>query len=191
MGRSAVTQAAVTETTANGFSRAQADLARAQLAGLTPKQVQVLDLLVMHRTTKEIAHELSIAPNTVDQRINTVREKWGTTNRKDTIRHYVALIEQCGKNTCEFSRVDGDADEADDEGQDLPVDPVFVLSDASAYRRSQDWFEDADVGPTVLEALDARYGRLGRLVAILLLALIMAMTLASSLAIADALGRLI
>jgi len=69
------------------------------LENLTPKQVEVLDLLLMHRTTKEIARELGIAPNTVDQRINAVRDKWGTLNRKDTARLYGQLLELCGKPT--------------------------------------------------------------------------------------------
>ncbi|KHK92628.1 helix-turn-helix transcriptional regulator [Novosphingobium malaysiense] len=162
-----------------------------QLESLTAKQVEVLDLLVMHRTTKEIARELSIAPNTVDQRINAVRDKWGTTNRKDTARRYAWLLEQCGKTTCGFSRVDQEERNGKDGGQDLPVDPVFVLSDASAYGRPRDWYEHLDTRPKGLEAFDARFGRFGRVAAVLVLALIMALTLASSLAIAEVLGRLI
>lgn len=165
--------------------------AKTLLDSLTPKQIEVLDLLVMHRTTKEIAYQLHIAPNTVDQRIAGVREKWGTTNRKDTARKYARLLEICGKPTCEFSHVDDPWDEEEEADQDLPVDPVFVLSDARPMASHPDWFEEAASRPTGLEAFDAKFGRAGRLVAILVLAMVMAMTLASSLAIADALGRLI
>jgi DNA-binding CsgD family transcriptional regulator len=165
--------------------------ARRQLDSLTAKQVEVLELLIMHRTTKEIARELAIAPNTVDQRINGVRDKWGTANRKDTARRYAHLLELCGKPTYGFSHLDPNGDDADADGRDLPVDPVFVLSDAALPGRYPEWFDDRDVRPTGLEALDARFGRFGRVVAVFVLALIMAMTLASMLAIADALGRLI
>ena len=165
--------------------------AREQLESLTRKQVEVLDLLVMHRTTKEIARELAIAPNTVDQRINAVREKWSTTNRKDTARHYARLLELCGKPTCGFAQLDPDGPDEDDDGQDLPVDPVFVLSDAAMMRRYPDWVDDRDVRPTGLEAFDARFGRFGRVAVVLLLAMITAMMLASTLAIAEVLGRLI
>lgn len=175
---------AVSEMASSEESRA-----RALLQGLTAKQVEVLDLLIMHRTTKEIARELSIAPNTVDQRINGVRDKWGTLNRKDTARRYAHLIELCGKTTWGISRVDGGPDYADDSGQDLPVDPVFVLSDAG-FSPHPDWFDDLGAAPTGLEAFDARFGKLGRVGAIFVLALILAMTLASSLAIAEALGKL-
>ncbi|GGB96887.1 hypothetical protein GCM10011494_14170 [Novosphingobium endophyticum] len=165
--------------------------AKTLLDSLTPKQVEVLDLLVMHRTTKEIAYQLDIAPNTVDQRISAVREKWGTTNRKDTARKYAELLEACGKTTCGISPVDDPGDEEEATDQDLPVDPVFVLSDAGLMASHPDWLDERVSRPSGLEAFDAKFGRTGRLVAILVLAMIMAMTLASSLAIADALGRLI
>lgn len=165
--------------------------AKALLDSLTLKQVEVLDLLVMHRTTKEIAYQLNIAPNTVDQRISAVRDKWDTTNRKDTARKYVELLELCGKTTCVISHVDDSGHEEEETDQDLPVDPVFILSDARLMASHQDWFDERASHPTGLEAFDAKFGRTGRLVAILVLAMILAMTLASSLAIADALGRLI
>ncbi|MCT2398848.1 helix-turn-helix domain-containing protein [Novosphingobium mangrovi (ex Huang et al. 2023)] len=162
-----------------------------QLESLTTRQIEVLDLLIMHRTTKEIARALSIAPNTVDQRISAVRDKWGTTNRKETARRYAQLLEACGKTTYGFSRVDAARQDVDESDRDLPVEPVFILSDASAFGRRPEWDEDKDVGLKGLEAFDAKFGRTGRIVAVFVLALIMAMTLASSLAIADILGRLI
>lgn len=161
------------------------------LENLTVKQVEVLELLAMHRTTKEIARELGIAPNTVDQRINAVRDKWGTVNRKDTARRYAELVERCGKTPCDFSRIDVDGNGADEHDQDLPVDPVFVLSDVSLMGRGADWFEGMDAGSRGLGAFDKKFGRIGRVAAILVLAFIMAMTLASSLAIAEVLGRMI
>lgn len=161
------------------------------LDGLTEKQIEVLDLLVMHRTTKEIARDLGIAPNTVDQRIGAVRDKWGTTNRKDTARLYAQLQELCGKTPCGFSHVDLDDDRVDEDAQDLPVDPVFVLSDTRPMAYHSDWFEDR--APTLegLEAFDAKFGKAGRVAAVLVLALCMALTLVAALAIANALERLL
>ncbi|MBT0669799.1 LuxR family transcriptional regulator [Novosphingobium profundi] len=167
--------------------------ARALLEALTDKQVEVLDRLVLHRTTKEIARELAIAPNTVDQRLAGVREKWGTANRKETARHYARLRDLCGKTTCDFPGVDDRAVEDESLFQDLPDTPDFVLSDARPLAGIPEWIED-DRGasfPVGLEAFDRRFGRIGRIGAIFVLALMMAMTLATSLAIASALGRLI
>ncbi|WP_323982075.1 helix-turn-helix transcriptional regulator [Novosphingobium aureum] len=163
--------------------------------GLTAKQVEVLDLLVAHRTTKEISRELGIAPNTVDQRIAAVRDKWGTSNRKDTARRYAEIRELCGKPICGFSYLDPEAQTAESLGQDLPVDPHFVLSDARPMELPmgsfQGWFEDTPEPLAGLEAFDRKFGRFGRLGMILVLALLMAMTLATVLAIADVMGRLL
>ncbi|WP_242526236.1 helix-turn-helix transcriptional regulator [Novosphingobium sp. KA1] len=164
---------------------------KAMLGSLTDKQVEVLDLLVMHRTTKEIARELAIAPNTVDQRIGAVRDKWGTVNRKDTARLYAQLVELCGKPLCDFSRVDAGPALPDEADQDLPVDPVFVLSDARPMERHPDWYGAPTIELAGLEAFDAKFGRAGRIVAVIVLALMMAVTLAATLSIADVLGRLI
>ncbi|WP_395330997.1 LuxR C-terminal-related transcriptional regulator [Novosphingobium sp. BL-8H] len=161
------------------------------LDSLTDKQVEVLDRLVLHRTTKEIARELAIAPNTVDQRITAVRDKWGTINRKDTARLYGRLVELCGKPPYEFSRVDDRAEPTEEVDQDLPVDPVFVLSDARPLVGHSEWAEMRPSAMAGLEAFDAKFGRAGRLVAVIALALMMALTLAAALSIADALGRLI
>jgi DNA-binding CsgD family transcriptional regulator len=164
------------------------------LENLTVKQVEVLDRLLMHRTTKEIARELGIAPNTVDQRINGVRDKWGTVNRKDTARLYGQLLELCGKSTYGFSRVDAGPDEGEESDQDLSVDPVFVLSDARPMAPMvghPEWFDTRIAQPAGLEAFDAKFGRAGRVGAVFVLALIMAVTLAATLAIAEALGKLL
>src|SRR6478752_3465006 len=53
------------------------------LAGLTAKQREVLDLLIEHKTSKEIARELGISPHTVDQRIQFAKEKLGASSRSE------------------------------------------------------------------------------------------------------------
>ena len=46
------------------------------LAGLTAKQREVLDLLIEHKTSMEIARRLGISPHTVDQRIQFAKRSW-------------------------------------------------------------------------------------------------------------------
>lgn len=65
--------------------------AMAQLEMITDRQRAVLDLVVQHWTSKEIARELGISPNTVDQRINAVRTKLGARDRAETARLYAEL----------------------------------------------------------------------------------------------------
>jgi DNA-binding CsgD family transcriptional regulator len=155
------------------------------LSDLTPKQVEVLDLLLQHKTTKQIARELEIAPNTVDARIAAVREKWGTIDRKATARVYAHLLETCEKPPCGFSPLDSDV--LHDHGflRELPGSPVFAVADA------QTWHRAAGAGGLgFLEALDTRYGKLGRLGAVLTLAFALAATTVLSLAIAAGIEKL-
>ncbi|MET0179445.1 MAG: LuxR C-terminal-related transcriptional regulator, partial [Novosphingobium sp.] len=43
------------------------------LGQLTAKERAVLDLVLQHKPTKEIARELQLAPNTVDMRLRSAR----------------------------------------------------------------------------------------------------------------------
>lgn len=62
------------------------------LSGLTAKQRQVLDLLMDHKTSKEIARELRISPHTVDQRIQFAKDKLGARSRSDVAVIYRRLL---------------------------------------------------------------------------------------------------
>ena len=75
------------------------------LAGLTAKQREVLDLLIEHKTSKEIARQLGISPHTVDQRIQFAKEKLGASSRSEVAQLYRRLIEICGQLTYQESRI--------------------------------------------------------------------------------------
>lgn len=55
---------------------------------LTEKQREVLDLLLDHKTSKEIALALGISPHTVDQRIQFAKQRLGARSRSDLARLY-------------------------------------------------------------------------------------------------------
>lgn len=59
---------------------------------LTAKQRGVLDLLIQHKTSKEISRALGISPYTVDQRINLARAKLNLGNRNEVAHVYRQLI---------------------------------------------------------------------------------------------------
>ncbi|WP_295636012.1 helix-turn-helix transcriptional regulator [Novosphingobium sp.] len=59
---------------------------------LTAKQREVLDLLIQHKTSKEISRALGISPYTVDQRINLARAKLGLANRNEVAHVYRQLV---------------------------------------------------------------------------------------------------
>ena len=63
------------------------------LLELTAKQRDVLDLLIQHKTSKEISRLLGISPHTVDQRIMLARGKLGVASRNEIAQAYRRLIE--------------------------------------------------------------------------------------------------
>jgi DNA-binding CsgD family transcriptional regulator len=52
-------------------------------AGLTPRETEVLDLIVRGATNVEIAQALVIAPKTVDHHVSAVLGKLGVSSRRD------------------------------------------------------------------------------------------------------------
>ena len=65
---------------------------------LTDKQRQVLDLLIQHKTSKEIARALGISSHTVDQRIMLSRTKLGVASRSEVAQAYRRLLTVDGLN---------------------------------------------------------------------------------------------
>jgi DNA-binding CsgD family transcriptional regulator len=157
------------------------------LFNLTAKQAEVLDLLLQHKTTKQIARELGIAPNTVDARIAAVRDKWGTTDRKATARVYAHLLETCEKTPCGFSPLDRDLTPNHGSLREWPGSPLFTVADAQTLGH---WPVETGT-PGFLGALDARFGKIGRVMAASALALVLAATVMLTLAIAEAMSKLI
>ena len=69
------------------------DLTENPLMALTAKQREVLDLLIQHKTSKEISRLLGISPHTVDQRIMLARGKLGVASRGEVAHAYRGLLE--------------------------------------------------------------------------------------------------
>jgi len=79
------------------------------LDSLTEKQREVLDLLLEHKTSKEISRKLGISPHTVDQRMTQARVKLGLANRGEVANAYRRLKEMYEGATYQFSYMDKDA----------------------------------------------------------------------------------
>ncbi|MGB3795910.1 MAG: helix-turn-helix transcriptional regulator [Alteraurantiacibacter sp.] len=67
------------------------------LDSLTQKQREVLDQLVLHKTSKQIARELGISPHTVDQRIVSARRKLGVETRNELAAAYTLAQSENGR----------------------------------------------------------------------------------------------
>lgn len=137
------------------------------LETITDRQREVLDRVLQHRTSKEIARELSISPNTVDQRVNAVKRKLGAMDRAEAARLYARLIAVCGKTTYGSSVIASEQIHQLPELRDAEVKPVFFLNDSQPGRRS-DW---EGIGQLVIPRTGYAESKLWRLALIVAIAL--------------------
>jgi DNA-binding CsgD family transcriptional regulator len=59
---------------------------------LTPKEIQIANLIREGRTTKEIAELLNASPGTIDFHRNNIRHKLDIKNRKANLRTYLLTV---------------------------------------------------------------------------------------------------
>lgn len=149
------------------------------LAGLTDKQREVLDLLIEHKTSKEISRQLGISPHTVDQRINSARTKLGVSSRGQVASEYRRRLQLCDSSTYQFSymapdaylvdsRSGSDAAEVVETGSPEHAPATTIEEPATATE-----IVDYRVGPALF---DGEWGAWARLGAIGGLALLMIFT---------------
>ncbi len=107
--------------------------------GLTAKQCQVLDLLIEHRTSKEISRMLGISPHTVDQRIMLARAKLQVATRSEVAQAYRRLLAQ----------------QRQPAYPDLYHQPVYGSSDIAEPGETGHgvWQEDADTASPRVETV--------------------------------------
>ena len=158
------------------------------LAGLTAKQREVLDLLIEHKTSKEIARLLGISPHTVDQRIQFAKEKLGAANRNEAAAVYRRLAELCGQLTYDESHIAQGFEPPDNE-RGMPAGPPAVRGPGTSLQSGV-----ADAGaaelPIVPELFEGRYGTLIRLGAILGIAVFLVILVLGGMAIFSQLSEL-
>jgi DNA-binding CsgD family transcriptional regulator len=162
------------------------------LGGLTDKQREVLDLLIEHKTSKEIARRLGISPHTVDQRIFFAREKLGAASRSEVAVAYRRLVGVSGgvsgRTTYEDSHIAGPAAAAQSisgllAGQVLGLRPQ-ELSQPEGQALSELDFR------VVPEWFDGRYGTLVRMSAIIAIAVFLVILVLGGLAIFSQLSEM-
>lgn len=105
------------------------------LADLTDKQREVLDLLIQHKTSKEISRILGISPHTVDQRISLARAKLKLSSRNEVAQAYKSLIATYERTIYEDSYVVGSGQNGQTSGQENEVSiPPLVIQQSVAER---------------------------------------------------------
>jgi DNA-binding CsgD family transcriptional regulator len=75
------------------------------LTSLTVKQCEVLDRLLEHKSSKEIARELGISHHTVDQRLQFAKGKLGVVTRNECALEYRRLLQLSRDRTQEVANV--------------------------------------------------------------------------------------
>lgn len=160
---------------------------RLGLHGLTNKQRQVLDLLIEHMTSKEIARRLCISPHTVDQRIQFAKDKLGARTRSEAAVAYRRLLETYGQLTYEDSGIVEPAAAFDQAAG--PQGPLPASSLSLRFRSRPPHEPEADF-QVVPEPFDGRYGTLVRLASIFAIALFLVLVVLGGLAIFNQLSQL-
>lgn len=163
--------------------------AKEQLERLTPKQREVLDHVLQHQSSKEIAKALGISPYTVDQRITAARARLGVATRSEVARAYGRLLEICEETAYCSSQMDFGAVPTDEPDRTEEREPVFSLADAGAIQISAPW-EKSQFSRSGLEALDNRFGMVGRLGLIVVMAAFTAIIFLTLVAIAQVLSAM-
>ncbi len=139
---------------------------------LTKRQTAVMELAAQHKSNKLIARELDISPSTVEQRIAYVRDKLETTDRNSSIRRFVELRSICGQPIYAFPHLDITSD--------VDQSPPQETKGAGIVPRS-----------SFLEAIDAQFGRWGRIGLVIAIAISIAMIGLLMMSIATSLSVLI
>lgn len=115
----------------------ESGLAESPLFDLTAKQREVLDLVIQHKTSKEISRLLGISPHTVDQRIMLARGKLGVGSRGEVAQAYRRLVEIYEQPVYEPSHIGIPSFQADrSEREDVEVAPSRTMNSPLALPAS-------------------------------------------------------
>jgi len=170
------------------------------LNALTAKQREVLDLLIQHKTSKEISRILGISPYTVDQRILLARGKLNVASRSEVAQAYRLLLERMAAEGLSVKPVYGSPDIANDG------DPTHkeVEGDGETESRSDADSDDGDhaifraTAPqaegyhrVLPEMFDGPHGTMMRLGATALIAMVLILTVLGGLTMFSQLSRIV
>lgn len=149
------------------------------LALLTSKEGEALELAARQFTNKEIARHLDISSRAVEERLRSARTKLDAPDRRSAGRRYLALLETCDQSTCGPSTVDEVQNSPHETAQETTVTPPSQLIEPDGNENY-----DGAQKLTFLEAYDVRFGRIGRLYAVVGLSVLMGLLLIAGVAIA-------
>lgn len=157
---------------------------------LSPKERELLDHVLQHKSLKVIAHDLGVTVSAVDQRLKSARRKLGAADRNDAARLYSAALASCRESTCGLAEVGTTRESPLSQILEPPLRSTFTFQDSATIDVAPPWFGRRQRG-AVSEVLDEKFGRLWRVVAIPVFAVAIAMLALALMAMAKALSELI
>ena len=177
--------------------------------GLTAKQCEVLDLLIEHKTSKEISRLLGISPHTVDQRIMLARAKLRASTRSEVAQAYRRLRSETEKSVAfdtyeqsiygssqvallTESGQDGwreGADRTSSEAFPVPLEAMETSPQQRAEFRPD--YPPREYYHVLPEAFDGRIGTLMRLGAIAMITVFLTLIILGGLAIYSELSHML
>ena len=158
-----------------------------RLAALTDKQREVLELLLEHKTSKEIARELEISPHTVDQRIDFAKRKLGARSRSElamTFRRLVAISEPMTHDDSHIASRAMPSDKSARDNANEVAEPDHPKR--TKPHETAESVSDYRVGP---EMFDGRHGTLMRITVMVGLAVLLIVLILGGLAMFDQLSE--
>jgi len=168
------------------------------LDALTAKQREVLDLLIQHKSSKEIARELGISPHTVDQRVQFAKEKLGVETRSEAAVEYRRLVQMCQRTTQAPPDVSeqGTYEESRSAEKAVPLDLVvqrdgeYLIALEAPERGTTDETVGKGAGYRIVpEMFEGRFGTLMRIGMIVLMTVLLLFIALGGVAMFDYLSR--
>jgi len=137
---------------------------------LTEKQREVLELVLLHRTNKEIARALDVSPSAIEQRLASAKVRLGVESRFDAALAYEQLKATCGSSTGGSSQVGSLTSLWQQPGRE-DVEPIMEFHDAISFDERR--WQDSDGLQAFLGAISAPSGVWARLGLILVFSLVL------------------
>lgn len=157
------------------------DQIRTVPSDLTAKQHEAVNLLIQHKTSKEISRILGISPHTVDQRIEAAKKKFGVATRGQLAQAYLAAFPMGERLTYEYSHIAEQAIVGETSVLDEP-EPLQTMLDPNWTGQSEPNWHPRRY-QVVHEMFFGPMGTIYRLAAIVILAILLVVTVLGGISI--------
>jgi DNA-binding CsgD family transcriptional regulator len=155
---------------------------------LTENERVVLDGLLTHKKSKQIARDLDISVSAAEERIRSARQKLNAPDRTTAVRIYASLISGHSESVPRFQGMVADPISPDELVRELTGGPNFPLRDVQPWAQ---WGEVNRQPRTLLETFDRKFGWPGRLLLIVACFVVLCLALGQMFDIAESLNRIV